>query len=127
MTQLALGLDEPAPRGNGGPPLDDDWISLEEAQASETVSDRPSYLTRYCGPGAPKRRIVAEGGPGALGTWLLLECGHWRDLRDWETMPALGRRRPTHTGCGCCRMRIRPAATSVAEAERWAAIASDAP
>jgi len=99
---------------NGGPALDDDaWRTLEEAQADPDVHKRPSHLQRYCGPGSPAHAIVGLGELGALGRWALLACGHWREIRDWDLMPAMGRKRPTKARCGCCRMQIKPRARDV--------------
>ena len=109
---------------NGGPPLDDDkpaptWLlTMAEARTRADVTLRPAHLQRYSGTDSPKRLIVGEMGPGALGAWLLLECGHPRDLRHWYIMPLLGRKRPTHARCACCRERIQPDARLVAEVER---------
>ena|SRR5690349_10494584 len=109
---------------NGGPPLDDariepSWLfSMDEAQAREDVNLRPSMLQRYAGTNSPKRLIVGYLGVGSLGAWLLLECGHPKDVRDWHTKRALGKPTPTHVRCGCCRERIKPDDRLLAEVER---------
>jgi hypothetical protein len=106
---------------NGGPPLDDApvWLlTMAEAQKRADVQLRPSHLQRYAGTNSPKRAIVGYLKPGSLGAWMLLDCGHPKDVRDWFTLPMRGRKRPTHARCGCCRERIRPDAYLVAEVER---------
>jgi hypothetical protein len=59
-------------------------------------------LQRYPGPGAPLRTIMRLGPCGAFGRWVLLECKHWREIRDYEILPILGRKRPTRSRCGLC-------------------------
>ena len=107
------------PGHNGGPPIDD-LVSIDEAQQRADVQRRPSYLQRYAGAGAPLMSIVGLGRQGCLGRWVLLRCGHWREIRDYDLLPALGRSRPQHARCGLCRERIAPAAADLAEAERLA-------
>jgi hypothetical protein len=109
---------------NGGPPLEaatpsPSWLlTMAEAQARADVRLRPSYLQRYSGTDSPKRLIVGEMGPAALGAWVLLECGHPKDVRDWYTATLIKRKRPTHARCGCCRERIKPDDRLLAEVER---------
>lgn len=115
MKQLDLMLGH-----NGGPPLNDTaWLTtMAEAQARQDVERRPSMLQRYAGTSSPLREIVGLGEGGTLGRWVLLECGHPKDVRDWHTLPLRGRKRPTHVRCGCCRERIQPEARLLAEVER---------
>ncbi len=112
-----------APHGgsghNGGPPIDE-RVSIGEAQQRADVQRRPSYLQRYAGADAPQRSIVGLGSQGCLGRWVLLGCGHWREIRDFDLLPALGRSQPQRARCGLCRERIAPAAADLAEAQRLA-------
>ena len=87
---------------NQGPPLG--GLSLVEAQELADVSKRPSYLQRYCGPGAPMRRITHVAEVDSFGRWVRLDCGHMRCIRDWDLMPVIGRKRPSTSRCGCCRL-----------------------
>ena len=64
--------------------------------------DPIAKLQRYPGRSAPLQAIVGLGDTGALGRWVLLECRHWREIRDYDLLPALGRRRPVHARCGLC-------------------------
>ena len=56
----------------------------------------------YSGPSAPLREIVGVGDLGAVGQWVLLACTHWKQIRDYHIMPAMGRRRPLRARCGLC-------------------------
>jgi hypothetical protein len=56
----------------------------------------------YSGRTAPLRLIVGVGDQGVVGQWVLLECGHWRQIRDYNIMPAMGRKRPVRARCGPC-------------------------
>jgi hypothetical protein len=108
---------------NGGPLLSEKigpWRTQDEAQADPDVRRRPSYLQRNAGPGAPLRNIVGLGGLGVIGRWTLLECGHWREIRDYDLAPILGRKRPTKARCGCCRDRIEPRPDDAAKAAQFA-------
>lgn len=106
---------------NGGPQLD--ALTLAEAQELETVRLRPSYVERYCGPGSPARRIVGVAGCGPVGRRVLLECGHMREIRDYDFMPLLKRKQPTSARCGCCRLNYLAEPARLAEAERLRAAA----
>ena len=102
---------------NGGPPLED-LVTLEQAQQHPQVQRRPSYLQRYAGPGAPLVDIVGLGGLGVFGRWVLLRCGHWREIRDYDLLPLLGRAHPVRARCGLCREGIAPAAADLETALR---------
>jgi hypothetical protein len=93
---------------------------MAEAERESDLSRRPAQLARYAGPGAPLRRIVGLGGSGAIGKRVLLLCGHWREIRDWEVMPLLGRQRPASARCGLCRAHIRPRPADAAQAAEFA-------
>jgi hypothetical protein len=41
------------------------------------------------------REIVHVGHRGIIGRSVLLECDHWRELRDYDLIPLMGRRKPT--------------------------------
>jgi hypothetical protein len=83
-------------------------LTLEEAQQLECVQLRPSHVQRHCGAGSPMRPIVGVGRLGPIGTWVLLDCGHWREIRDYNIAPMLGRKRPVQARCGCCRLNYLP-------------------
>jgi hypothetical protein len=83
---------------NQGPPLD--GLSIAEAQELDTVQLRPSHVQRHAGPGSPLRRITHI----AMHDWVLLDCEHWRYIRDFNIMPTMGRKRPSSARCGCCRL-----------------------
>ena len=83
-------------------------MTLEEAQQLDRLELRPSHVQRYAGAGSPMRRIVGVAGQGCVGTYVLLSCGHWREIRDYLIMPAMGRKRPTSARCGCCRLGYLP-------------------
>lgn len=99
---------------NGGPALE--ALTLDEAQELDRVQLRPSHVQRHAGAGSPLRAIVAIGRPGPIGRWTLLACGHWREIRDFDIMPAMGRRRPISARCGCCRLGYLPAPADLAAA-----------
>jgi hypothetical protein len=67
-------------------------MKMEEAQALPHVACRPLHLHRHPGPGAPLRRIVAEGRLGPIGRWVLLECQHWREIVHYDLLPLEARR-----------------------------------
>jgi hypothetical protein len=83
-------------------------LTLEEAQELDRLELRPSHVQRYAGAGSPMRAIVGVGGLSCFGTATLLECGHWREIRDYALMPLMGRKRPTKARCGCCRLGYLP-------------------
>ena len=101
---------------NNGPEICD-GLTLDEAQALEVVQLRPSYVQRYAGPGAPLREIVGVAGYGSFGRWVLLECGHYREIRDYGMQALTGKKVPTKSRCGCCRLNYAPRAADVAKAE----------
>lgn len=78
-------------------------LTLAEAQALPSIRKRPSYLQRYPGPNAPLREIVHVGHLGSFGRWVLLECDHWREIRDYDLLPLMGRPKPKKSRCGLCR------------------------
>jgi hypothetical protein len=98
---------------NAGPPLDE-GLSLAEAQALPKVQLRPSHVQRHCGPGSPLRPIVGVGEHG----WVLLGCGHWRQIRDWGITPPA--ERPRQSRCGCCRLGYQAHPADKRTAEAWA-------
>jgi hypothetical protein len=108
------------PRHNGGPPLED-ALTLQEAQTLPDIQLRPSYVQRYAGAGSPLRPIVGLGRHGSFGQWTLLKCGHWREIRDYNIAPALGRNRPKASRCGCCRLGYLPTPEDKARAEELTA------
>ena len=117
----------PRPIGhNGGLPLRD-LITLEEAQQRAEVQRRPSYLQRYAGPGSPLVEIVGVGGLGPLGRFVLLRCGHWREIRDYDLLPIIGRAHPERARCGLCHEGIAPAAADLETAARLASPSPPAP
>jgi hypothetical protein len=63
---------------------------------------------RHAGAGAPLRAITGLGGAGPVGRLVKLACGHWREIRDYDLMPLLGRKRPVRARCGLCREGIEP-------------------
>lgn len=101
---------------NGGPRLD--ALTLAEAQDLDNVERRPSYVQRYCGSGSPRRAIVGIAGLDAFGRRVLLDCGHYRVIRDFDLMPALGRKPPTAARCGCCRLGYLAEPADLATVER---------
>lgn len=110
---------------NGGPALCE-ALTLAEAQELPQVSLRPSYVQRYSGPGAPLRAIVGLGGYGAIGRWVLLACGHWRESRGHgaDGLAAYlnnGKAYPKSARCGCCRLGYLPNAKDVEQVARLAA------
>jgi hypothetical protein len=56
----------------------------------------------YSGTSAPLRGIVGLGDHGGVGRWVLLDCTHWKQIRDFDIMPAMGRRQPVRARCGLC-------------------------
>ena len=119
MSQFCLELFEPAgARHNGGPALVDHAMTLEAAQQLEDVQLRPSYVQCYAGPGAPKQAIVGRGSAHPVGQAVLLACGHFRIIRDWGILPAMGRKRPQRAACGLCRLRYAPRQCDADEVER---------
>lgn len=103
---------------NGGPPLDGGGLSLDAAQELAAVYLRPSHVQRHCGSGSPARKIVYHGKLGPIGRWLLLECGHWREVRDFQLRQCLGLPLPKRSRCGCCRLGYRPTEIDRRTAER---------
>jgi hypothetical protein len=83
-------------------------MKMDEAQALPDVGRRPSHLQRHPGPGAPLRRITAEGRLGPIGRWVLLECGHWREIIHYDLLPLEGKKKPARARCGLCRDGIEP-------------------
>lgn len=92
-------------------------LRLAEAQALPDFKLRPSHVQRHCGSKSPLRRIVGVGKLGVIGRWALLDCGHWREIRDYDLQPALGRKIPRRAACGCCRLNYQPEALDKAHAE----------
>jgi hypothetical protein len=101
---------------NGGPKIVD-RLTLAEAQELPDVDRRPSHVQRYSGKGSPLRAIVALGAYGSVGRFVLMECGHWKDSRaygaDGFWAVSVGRKLPTKTRCGCCRLGYLPSPVDV--------------
>lgn len=70
------------------------------------VGLRPNART-YSGGTAPLRTIEGVGDAGPVGRWVLLECGHWRQIRDYDIMPLLNRKRPLRARCAVCQHELQ--------------------
>lgn len=99
--------------GHNSPPM-----TLDDAQKLAKVTLRPSHVQRHCGPGSPLRQIAGIGELGSIGRWVLLACGHMREIRDYDLYPSMGRPKPRWARCGCCRLNYLANDDDVAEAKR---------
>lgn len=92
-------------------------LTLDQAQELDDVFLRPSHVQRYAGRDSPLQKVVGIGGHGPVGRLLLLGCGHWREIRDWDLGRLVGNKpEQRQARCGLCRLGYEPEPPDLARA-----------